>query len=346
MEITKKYYGILPGKREIQSYTLKNNRGMEVEIINYGAIITSLRVPDRHGEPGDVVLGFDHLEGYLGDHPYFGAMVGRVCNRIGNARFEIDGILYPLTANEGKNQLHGGKRGFDKRIWTAVPVTLEDEVCLTLGYQSMDGEEGFPGNLMVEVDYSLNDRNELGIRCRAKTDKPTHVNLTNHSYFNMNNCRGTILEHQLFIDAERVTELDGESIPTGNILPVDGTPYDFRKAHAIGNEIKRVDPGYDINYVLSEESRELERVASVYDPASGRVMEVLTTLPGVQLYTSNYLQGITGKEGIQYGKHSAVCLETQYFPDSPNHPAFPSTLLRPEEEFSSVTVYRFSVQND
>ena len=346
MEITKKYYGILPGKREIQSYTLKNNRGMEVEIINYGAIITSLRVPDRHGEPGDVVLGFDHLEGYLGDHPYFGAMVGRVCNRIGNARFEIDGILYPLTANEGKNQLHGGKQGFDKRIWTAVPVTLEDEVCLTLGYQSMDGEEGFPGNLMVEVDYSLNDRNELGIRCRAKTDKPTHVNLTNHSYFNMNNCRGTILEHQLFIDAERVTELDGESIPTGNILPVDGTPYDFRKAHAIGNEIKRVDPGYDINYVLSEEPRELERVASVYDPASGRVMEVLTTLPGVQLYTSNYLQGITGKEGIQYGKHSAVCLETQYFPDSPNHPAFPSTLLRPEEEFSSVTVYRFSVQND
>ena len=346
MEITKKYYGILPGKREIQSYTLKNNRGMEVEIINYGAIITSLRVPDRHGEPGDVVLGFDHLEGYLGDHPYFGAMVGRVCNRIGNARFEIDGILYPLTANEGKNQLHGGKRGFDKRIWTAVPVTLEDEVCLTLGYQSMDGEEGFPGNLMVEVDYSLNDRNELGIRCRAKTDKPTHVNLTNHSYFNMNNCRGTILEHQLFIDAERVTELDGESIPTGNILPVDGTPYDFRKAHAIGKEINRVDPGYDINYVLSEEPRELERVASVYDPASGRVMEVLTTLPGVQLYTSNYLQGITGKEGIQYGKHSAVCLETQYFPDSPNHPAFPSTLLRPEEEFSSVTVYRFSVQND
>jgi aldose 1-epimerase len=346
MEITKKYYGILPGKREIQSYTLKNNRGMEVEIINYGAIITSLRVPDRHGEPGDVVLGFDHLEGYLGDHPYFGAMVGRVCNRIGNARFEIDGILYPLTANEGKNQLHGGKRGFDKRIWTAVPVTLEDEVCLTLGYQSMDGEEGFPGNLMVEVDYSLNDRNELGIRCRAKTDKPTHVNLTNHSYFNMNNCRGTILEHQLFIDAERVTELDGESIPTGNILPVDGTPYDFRKVHAIGKEINRVDPGYDINYVLSEEPRELERVASVYDPASGRVMEVLTTLPGVQLYTSNYLQGITGKEGIQYGKHSAVCLETQYFPDSPNHPAFPSTLLRPEEEFSSVTVYRFSVQND
>jgi aldose 1-epimerase len=346
MVIEKKHFGVLPGGQEIHQFTLRNNRGMEVELINYGAIITSIRVPDRHNEPGDVVLGFDNLEGYLGDHPFLGAMIGRVCNRIGKARFELDGKLYTLVASEGKNQLHGGKRGFDKRVWTAVPEENEDEVRITLTYQSGDGEEGYPGNLMVEVDYSLNDRNELGISCRAKTDKPTHVNLTNHSYFNLNSCRGTILDHELYIDSDRITELDGENIPTGHIHPVDGTPYDFRQSHAIGRDIARVEPGYDINYVLADATRDLVRSASLYDPASGRIMEVLTTLPGIQLYTSNYIEGISGKQGAFYGKHSAVCLETQFFPDSANQPSFPSTVLRPGEEYSSITVFRFSRQND
>jgi len=346
MEIDTRYFGEIKGEKQIQLYTLRNNKGMEVELINFGAIITSIRVPDRDNEPGDVVLGFDSLEGYLGDHPYLGAMVGRVCNRIGSARFEIDGILYPLTANEGRNQLHGGKRGFDKRIWTAVTAKTEDEVRITLGYVSRDGEEGYPGNLMVEVDYSLNDRNELGIMCRAKTDKPTHINLTNHSYFNLNNCRGTILDHELYIEADRITELNDESIPTGRILSVEGTPYDFRQAHPIGRDIDRVMPGYDINYVVADAARELVRTASLYDPDSGRIMEVLTSLPGVQLYTSNHMEGIRGKAGITYGKHSAVCLETQFFPDSANQPSFPSTLLRPGEEYSSITVYRFSKHHD
>jgi aldose 1-epimerase len=346
MEIEKRYFGEIPGEKQIELYTLRNNHGMEVDIINYGAIITSLRVPDKNNEPGDVVLGFENLQGYLSEHPYLGAMVGRVCNRIGSAAFEIDGIRYPLTANEGRNQLHGGHRGFDKRIWTAVPGKSEDEVQVTLGYHSADGEEGYPGNLLAEVDYSLNDRNELGIICRAKTDKPTHINLTNHSYFNLNNCRGTILDHELFIEADRVTELNDESIPTGNILAVEGTPYDFRRAHPIGEDIDKVEPGYDINYVLADRSRELQRAASLFDPASGRIMEVLTTLPGIQLYTSNHMEGIRGKEGITYGKHSAVCLETQFFPDGANQPSFPSTLLRPGEEYASITVYRFSKHHD
>ncbi|MGW8317190.1 MAG: aldose epimerase family protein [Bacteroidales bacterium] len=346
MELEKQGFGTLPDGREIDRYTLRNNHGMEVDVINYGAIITAIRVPDKHNNPGDVVLGFDTLEGYLGDQPYLGAMIGRVCNRIGNARFEIDGKIYNLSHNEGNNQLHGGVTGFDKKPWFPAPGRKEDEVFLALGLESADGEEGYPGNVQVEVVYSLNDRNELGITCRAKTDKPTHLNLTNHSYFNLNNCRGTVLDHELFIDADRVTELDAESIPTGRILPVEGTPYDFRESHAIGKRIREVEPGYDINYVLARDQRELVRVASVYDPASGRIMEVLTTLPGVQLYTSNHIEDLKGKGGLHYGKHSALCLETQYFPDSPNQSSFPSTILRPGASFESTTIYRFSTQHE
>lgn len=342
MELEKHSFGTLPDGREIDRYTLRNHQGMEVDIINYGAIITSIRVPDRNKAPGDVVLGFDSLEGYLDHQPYLGAMIGRVCNRIGKARFEIDGKIYHLSSNEGENQLHGGITGFDKKRWSAVPGQRQDEVFVTLGLESADGEEGYPGQVWVEVEYSLNDRNELGIACRAKTDKPTHLNLTNHSYFNLNPGGGTILDHELMIDADRITELDAQSIPTGRILPVDGTPYDFRESHVIGARIREVEPGYDINYVLAMHQRELMRIASVVDPVSGRVMEVLTTLPGVQLYTSNYLEGITGKQGAPYGKHAALCLETQFFPDSANQPSFPSTLLRPGETFESATIYRFS----
>jgi len=342
MNIEKLSFGTTPEGKEVFKYTLKNHQGMEVDIITYGAIITAIRVPDSRNEPGDVVLGFDTLEEYLGDHPYFGAMVGRFCNRIGKSRFELEGRIFHITANEGANQLHGGAKGFDKQVWTAYSQKSPDQVSLMLGYESADGEEGYPGSLMVEVEYSLNDNNELGISCRAKTDKPTHVNLTNHSYFNLNSCNGTIREHELMIAAERITELDSQSIPTGRILPVESTPYDFRLSAEIGERIDQVDPGYDINYVLDMGSRELTRVAAVHDTISGRSMEVLTTLPGIQLYTSNHVNGIRGKEGKVYEKHCAVCLETQFFPDSPNQPHFPSTILMPGEEYTAVTIYRFS----
>lgn len=342
MNIEKELFGTLPGGKEVHRYTLKNDKGMEVDIINYGAIITAIRVPDKKHEPGDVVLGFDTLEEYLGDHPYFGAVAGRVCNRIGNARFELDGKIFSLTANEGVNQLHGGKKGFDKQLWTGSMAKTPDQVSLILGYESQDGEEGYPGNLLVEIEYSLNDDNELGIRFRAKSDKPTHVNLTNHSYFNLNNSKGNVYDYELFIDSDEVCELNEESIATGKLLPVEGTAYDFSLSTSIGDRIGEIGMGYDINYVLDNPSRELTRVAAMHDPASGRTMEVLTTLPGVQLYTSNYIDRIKGKGGLIYEKHCAVCLETQYYPNSANQISFPSTVLRPGETFDEVTIYRFS----
>lgn len=341
MTVNKEFFGTLPNGKEVYKYTLKNFNGMEVDIINYGAIITAIRIPDKNNEPGDVVLGFDTLEEYLGSHPYFGAMVGRVCNRIGNSRFELDGKLFNLTANEGDNQLHGGAKGFDKQLWTTYSHKTPDQISLKLGYESQDGEEGYPGTLLVEVEYSLNDQNEFGISCRAKSDKPTHVNLTNHSYFNLNNCEGTIHNHELLIEAGQMTELDEASIPTGRILSVDSTPYDFRLSQTVGERMDEVEPGYDINYVLDMQSRDLTKVAALYDPESGRLMEVLTTLPGIQLYTSNYVNGIHGKAGKIYEKHSAICLETQYFPDSANQPSFPSTVILPGEEYSAVTIFRF-----
>lgn len=342
MTIEKHLFGTTPEGREVFKYRLTNHRGMEVDIINYGAIITAIRTPDRNHEPGDVVLGFDTLEEYLGEHPYFGAMIGRVCNRVGKSRFELEGKIFHITANEGANQLHGGKKGFDKQLWTASSKKTPDQVSLILGYESADGEEGYPGALLVEVEYSLNDKNELGISCRAKTDKPTHVNLTNHSYFNLNSCNGNILGHELMIDAGSITELDGESIPTGRILSVEDTAYDFRLSKEIGQRIDELAPGYDINYVLDMQSRELCRVAAVFDPGSGRSMEVLTTLPGIQLYTSNHVNGIKGKGGKVYEKHSALCLETQFFPDTPNQPGFPSSILMPGDEYSAITIYRFN----
>ena len=342
MNIEKAKFGKLPGGKEVYRYTLKNHRGMEVDVLTYGSIISAIRIPDKNHEPGDVVLGFDNLDAYLGDHPYFGATAGRVCNRIGKARFELDGKIFPLSANEGSNQLHGGFKGFDKRLWTAATAKTPEQVSLILGYESQDGEEGYPGNLLVELEYSLNDQNELGIRFRAKTDKPTHVNLTNHSYFNLNNCRGNIYDYELFIDSKGICELDEASIPTGKILPVEGTAYDFRLSSPLGSRIGETGMGYDINYVLDHPSGELTRVAAMHDPVSGRTMEVLTTLPGIQLYTSNHVDQIIGKGGLRYDKHCAVCLETQYYPDSANQPSFPSTVLRPGDIFDELTIYRFS----
>lgn len=341
MEITKNIFGILPDGREALLFNLKNDRGMEVDITNFGGIITSIRMPDRHKEPGDIVLGFDTLDAYLGEHPYFGAIVGRYANRITAGRFTLEGTEYKLVRNNGPNHLHGGKVGFDKKLWTAVTEKSLEAVTLKLGYQSPDMEEGYPGNLMVEVDYTLNDQNELIITYRARTDKTTHVNLTNHSYFNLDNCRGDILDHELMIDADRVTELNADSVPTGTILEVADSCFDFRSAKTIGEDMDETSPGYDINYIVNNHDGELKRIATLYHEGSGRVMDVLTTQPGVQLYTSNYVENITGKEGRTYNKHAAVCLETQHFPDTPNQQSFPSTVLHAGEAYQQVTIYRF-----
>lgn len=341
MEITRKIFGTLPDGREALIFSLKNDRGMEVDITNFGGIITSLRIPDRHKEPGDIVLGFDTLDAYLGEHPYFGAIVGRYANRITEGKFTLEGKEYKLVQNNGPSHLHGGTMGFDKKLWTAVTEKSLDAVTLKLGYQSPDMEEGYPGNLMAEVDYTLNDQNELIITYRARTDKTTHVNLTNHSYFNLDNCRGDILDHVLMIDADRVTELNTDSVPTGRILDVEDTCFDFRNAKSIGEDIDATPPGYDINYIVNDHDGELKRIATLYHEGSGRVMDVLTTQPGVQLYTSNYVDNIPGKEGTVYNKHSAVCLETQHFPDTPNQQSFPSTVLHPGNTYEEVTIYRF-----
>lgn len=341
MEITKKIFGTLPDGREALIFSLKNDSGMEVDITNFGGIITALRIPDKNKEPGDIVLGFETLEDYLGEHPYFGAIVGRYANRINGGKFTLNGKEYTLAQNNGPNHLHGGTEGFDKKLWTASTEKTLEAVILKLGYQSPDMEEGYPGNLMVEVDYTLNDQNELVIAYRARTDKDTHVNLTNHSYFNFDNCRGDILDHELMIDADRVTELNADSIPTGRILEVGNTCFDFRTAKTIGQDISDTPPGYDINYVVNGSDGELKRIATLFHEKSGRVMDVLTTQPGVQLYTSNYVENIKGKEGIIYNKHAAVCLETQHFPDTPNQQSFPSTVLHPGETYEQVTIYRF-----
>ena len=342
MTIEQLPFGNLPDGREVRKFVLKNSRGMEVHIINYGAIITAILVPDKNHQPGDVVLGFDTLDGYLSDHPYFGAMIGRVCNRIGPASFTIDGRHYQLTANEGSNQLHGGTKGFDKVLWTPRTEKTAEEVSLRLTYESPDGEEGYPGNLTAEVVYELNDDNALTVSMRAVTDKPTHVNLTNHSYFNLNNCEGEIYDHILMIHADRYTVLDEENIATGEIREVEGTAYDFRFAKPVGQDIHKLGMGYDINFVLNRTGDEPEKIAAVHDPVSGRTLEVLATQPGVQLYTSNYVNNIQGKGKKVYHKHSALCLETQHFPNTPNQSSFPSTVLYPGEEYNERIVFRFS----
>lgn len=332
----------MPDGKEAMLYTLSNNVGMEVDITNFGGIVTAIRIPDKNHKPGDVVLGFDSLEGYLADHPYFGAIIGRFGNRIENGRFELEGLEYNLAVNNGGNHLHGGLRGFDKVLWTASTNKTMDSVALILGYESQDMEEGYPGKLMVEVVYELNDSNELDISYRAVTDKTTHVNLTNHSYFNLNNCVGSIKEHELMIDADHVTKLKDNQIPDGSIIPVANTPFDFRTSKRVGEDFDTLQCGYDINFVVNNTSGELKRIASVYEENSGRTLEVLSTEPGVQLYTSYYVENIIGKSGIEYDRFSAICLETQHFPDSPNKPSFPSTVLKPGEEYVSVTIYRFS----
>jgi aldose 1-epimerase len=341
-------FGVLPDGRGVALYTLSNAHGMEVAISTYGATIVSIKVPDRNGKIADVVLGFDSLDGYLTKEPYFGAVVGRYGNRIAKGSFTLDGATYTLARNNGENSLHGGLKGFDKQVWLGRAVTSNDGPGVELMYLSKDGEEGFPGNLTATVTYTLTANNELKIDYAATTDKDTVLNLTNHSYFNLaGQGNGDILDHIVAIDADRFTPVDATLIPTGELRSVAGTPFDFRKPMAIGARIDDPDQqiklggGYDHNFVLNHSDGML--AARVTDPKSGRTLIVLTTQPGVQFYTANFLDGtIHGKGGAVYGRRSAFCLETQHFPDSPNQPGFPTVVLKPGEKFHSTTVFRFS----
>lgn len=352
-------FGTLPDGREVTLHELTNSNGVVVRVMDYGGIVQSIEVPDRDGNLADVVLGYDDLGGYLEDTSYFGAIIGRYGNRIGGANFELDGVTYPLLANNGPNHLHGGKVGFDKRLWSATPLDGQDQegVGVRLAYESADGEEGYPGRLAVEVDYRLTDNNELVIDYRATTDKPTIVNLTNHSYFNLSGAED-ILDHKMWLNAGQFTPVDETLIPTGELRDVADSAFDFRYPKAIGRDIDtddeqlRFGSGYDHNFVLRKPQiaeppggRAAEimvfEAARVTDSSTGRVMEVETSEPGVQLYTGNWLSGL-GKAGKTYGRRSGFCLETQHHPDSPNKPEFPSTVLRPGEQYRSRTIYRFS----
>lgn len=344
--ITKEPFGQTADGAEVSLYTLTNQSGMTVQITNYGGIVTSIVTPDRDGNPGDVVLGFTDLEGYLAEHPYFGALIGRYGNRIAQGRFTLDGQTYTLATNNGPNHLHGGIKGFDKVVWQAEELPGQDALRLT--YTSPDGEEGYPGTLTTTVTYTLTGDNELKIDYEATTDKATPINLTNHSYFNLAAGQAEdALAHELTIYADRYTVVDETLIPTGELRPVQGTPMDFTSAHAIGERIGQVEGGYDHNYVLNKPAAaEMTLAATAYEPTSGRFMEVFTTQPGVQFYSGNFLDGsLTGKGNVVYKKHYGFCLETQHFPDSPNQPDFMSTILRPGEKYQHATIYKFSTRN-
>ncbi|MGH9518752.1 MAG: aldose epimerase family protein [Terriglobales bacterium] len=345
-------FGRLPDGRTAEIYTLTNGRGMKVEITNFGGIVVRLDALDRKGVPGDVVLGYDTLAGYLGDtQTYFGALIGRYANRIAFGRFSLDGHVYTLAINNGKNSLHGGREGFNRRLWAARDVSTSRAPALQLTYISANGEEGYPGKLTVQVVYTLSENNELAISYTATTDRDTVLNLTNHSYFNLNGAgHGDILATRLRIFAHQFTPINSDLIPTGPIAKVGGTPLDFTRSTPIGAHISEPDSqlayarGYDFNYVLDTGGRgQLAEAADAFDPASGRELKVFTTQPGIQLYTGNFLDGtIRGKGGLVYERHGAFCLETQHYPDSPNHPNFPSTELKPGETFRHETVYSFS----
>lgn len=343
MKVTREYFKEGGSKKGIYRFTLQNDAGVEITLTNYGAAVTSIKIPDRLGKIGEIIAGFDTLEEYEKEHPYFGVICGRYANRIARGQFNLDGVTYHLPINNGPNSLHGGNKGFDKVIWQAEPFDQHDVVGVKLSYLSPDGEEGYPGNLQVTVIYTLNNQHELTIEYHATTDKPTVVNLTNHCYFNPAGCDQTIYDLHLTIDANQITEVDETSIPTGKLLDVAGTPFDFRQPARIGDRIHLVPGGFDHNYVLNKPAGEFAQIATLYDPQSGRKITVYTTEPGVQFYSANYLDGsLSGHDGIRYKKHCSLCLETQHFPDSPNHPHFPSTVLRPGEKYYQKTVYAFS----
>ncbi len=347
--VQKSDYGKVADGTAVDLYTLANPHGVVAKVITYGGILTELHVPDRDGKMADVVLGCPDLKTYEAGHPFFGAIAGRVANRIANARFTLDGHEYELAANNGPHTLHGGKRGFDKYVWHAKPQNGPHGPAVRLSRTSPDGEEGFPGDLKVAVTYTLTDADELRIDYEATTDKPTPVNLTNHSYFNLaGHASGTIRDQVMMIAADRYTPGDDTLVPTGKIEPVKGTPFDFTRPTVIGSrfgELKGTPVGYDLNYVLNAGGRLSELAARASDPKSGRVLELYTTEPGVQFYTGNFLDGTqTGKGGVKYPQHAGFCLEAQHFPDAVHHANFPSIILRPGETYRQTTMYRFTVE--
>lgn len=347
-------FGTTPEGKTVNVYTLRNASGMEVRVINYGGIILSLKVPDRTGAFGDVVLGYDSLSGYIASSPYFGALIGRYGNRIRNGRFSLDGQTYTLATNNGPNHLHGGLKGFDKVVWDAESFTRDDTAGIRFRYTSPDGEEGYPGTLQSEVVYKLTSENELIFDYLASTDKPTPVNLTQHSYFNLaGDGARDILGHVVRVNADRFTPVDATLIPTGELRAVEGTPFDFRAPTAIGDRIAQNDEqlrfglGYDHNWVLNRNPAEATPTlaAEVFEPSTGRVMQIFTTEPGLQFYSGNFLDGtLTGKNGVVYKHRFGFAMETQHFPDSPNQAAFPSTILRPGQQYRTRTIYKFSTR--
>ena len=352
MKINKEPFGEFDGKN-VDIYTLTNANQVEIKITNYGGIVTSIKLPDKNGKFDDVVLGYNHLQEYINNNPYFGCIVGRYGNRIGEAKFALDGEEFTLAKNDGENNLHGGLKGFDKVLWNAEPVRGENNVGLKLTYLSKDGEEGFPGNLKVTVTYTLTNDNSFLIDYLATTDKTTVVNLTNHTYWNLaGEGSGDIIRHELMLNADSFTPVYQGLITTGEIMSVENTPMDFRKPTAIGDRIEsdyeqlKFSRGYDHNWVLNaEENDKPGLAATVYEPVSGRFMEIFTTEPGIQFYSGNFLDGsIIGKSGRAYVFRSGFCLETQHFPDSPNKPGFPSVVLKPGETYKTTTIHKFSVK--
>jgi aldose 1-epimerase len=350
MDVQKSDFGKLKDGSAVDLYTLTNDHGLKVTVMTYGAIMVNLEVPDRDGNIGDITLGYDSVDGYLEATPYFGATIGRYGNRIAKGKFTLNGETYTLVQNNDENHLHGGTVGFDKVLWAAEPVKEANAVGVKFSYTSKDGEEGYPGNLACTVTYMLTNDNELSFRYSATTDKATPINLTNHTYYNLaGQGHGDIFGHEVTLQADRFTPVDAGLIPTGELAPVAGTPMDFTTPHSIGERIAQVPGdapgGYDHNYILNNQSGSLALAATVYEPSTGRVMEVSTTEPGVQFYTGNFLDGtITGKSGKTYQKNFAFCLETQHWPDSPNKPEFPSTILNPGETYSHYTVHKFSTK--
>jgi aldose 1-epimerase len=343
LSVTQAPFGVTPDGDSITLFTLSDGKGMEAKLITYGATLVSLKVPDRNGLSEDITLGYDDIDGYVTGTSYIGASIGRYANRIAKARFTIDGVTYNVTKNDGVNHLHGGTKGFHKVVWDAQSFVTDDSVGVTFTYISPDGEEGFPGTLTVTNVFALRKDATLVNIMSATTDKKTHVTFTHHSYFNLTgDAKRDILDHELTIFADAFTPVDATLIPTGEIVPVSGTPMDFTTPATIGSRIADVDGGYDHNFVLNRKGSELTLAARMYEPQSGRVMEVLTNQPAIQLYSGNFLDGtITGKKGKTYPKYYAFCLEPEYYPDSPNQPAFPSTLLNPGETHENIMVFRF-----
>ncbi|MCP5382802.1 MAG: galactose mutarotase [Kordiimonadaceae bacterium] len=350
--ISVKQFGVLDDGRSVQVYTLKNSTGSSIDILDLGGIITAINVPDREGHLADIALGFDNAKQYLTDSPYMGALVGRYANRIARGKFSLDGNDYTLAINNIGNALHGGIVGFDKKIWQSTARTTDDAAMLTLTLLSSDGDEGYPGALTATVTYTFDDQNRLTIAYHATTDKATVINLTNHSYFNLNGHNaGSILDHVMMIKAGTYTPVDETLIPTGEMAPVNGTVFDFESPKPIGRDIGAGEQqiqfglGYDHNWVLEKSApNDFELAATVYSPKSGRMINLYTDQPGLQFYTGNFLDGtVAGKENANYQKRGAFCLETQHFPDSPNHPNFPTTVLRPGETYETTTVFEFGV---